>query len=157
MKRGLRAIVSTITAVAVMGFSAQAALADYGYENTIDNCSAHEAWTETTGTTIEIYGEPVEATANSVTMQFVPSFDDANCTVKEPMGYNNSFEGVAVAATNNVQTAVGNEEVQVVLNDDGSGEIEYTFSHASWGPGDEIQFRVDGIFTGYESVTDNEY
>ncbi|PIW36536.1 MAG: hypothetical protein COW24_04990 [Candidatus Kerfeldbacteria bacterium CG15_BIG_FIL_POST_REV_8_21_14_020_45_12] len=139
--------------------SASAAQATYGYENTISDCSAHEAYTETTGSTLEIYAEPVAATPTTITMQFVPSFDDSNCTVKLPMGYSN-FEGVTVNMTEDIQTSVGSEEVQLVLNDDGSGELQYTFTGLT--PATEYQFRVDGIFTtssdeAYPSVTDNEY
>ncbi|MFH0818482.1 MAG: hypothetical protein V1898_00625 [Patescibacteria group bacterium] len=139
---------------------ASPALADYGYENTISDCASHVAWTDAMGTTLEIYMMPVEATPTSITLQFIPSFDLSDCTVKTPIGYT-VFDGVSVKMTSDITTPVGDEEVQIILNDDASGELEYTFTDLD--PATEYQFRVDGLFetiggTPYTgSVSDNVY
>jgi len=133
------------------------ALATYGYENTVPDCATNAA---ASNATLQVYTTFTAATADSISAEFIPSFDDTHCTVKLPIGYD-TFGGVTVAATSNVQTSVGAEEIRVTLNADSSGTYKYTFTGLD--PYQEYQFRVDGIYTKsstgarYSSTSENEY
>lgn len=132
-------------------------LASNGYESTIPDCATTAA---ADNVTLEVYTTFTAATANSITAEFIPSFTDENCTVKLPIGYD-TFGGVTVAVTSDIQTAVGDEEIQVTLNADSSGEYQHTFTGLD--PYKEYQFRVDGIYTKssdatqYNSTSDSVY
>lgn len=112
--------------------------ADYGYETTVD-CDATEARSNATR---QVYIDFTNATTDSISFTLIPSFDDNNCTVKKPSGYD-QFKYLKVALTSNIQESSDNLTFTNV-NATGNGEIAVTISGLQ--PATEYQFRFTGVF-----------